>query len=541
MGQPLHSFDADHIAGKHVIVKTLADGATFASLDGNERVLADEDLMICDGDSKGMCIAGVFGGIGSGVTESTTNVFLESAHFHPVWIRKTSTRHLLRTDAARCFEKTTDPNVCVAALKRAASLIRDLAGGQIASEVIDIYPKKIEPRKVHLSYNHIDRLIGIQMDREKIQEILDAMRIRIVNETDEKLVVAVPTNKADVTREADVIEEILRIYGFNNVPLKPKMENTISYVDRPSHYQVRQILGSFLSSIGFSEMMALSMNPSEYYNERMAIPDGKELVYINNTSNISLDVMRAEMLSSALDAVVYNQNRQSSDIKLFEFGKSYLRNEDQYIEREHITLVIAGSQVPENWLANKGKPATFFSIKKFVDALITRVGIRGYRIENLKDDSDFDYGRMYRMGPDVLVRYGKVSNAILSGFNIRGEVYFADFNFEMLYQFFKRGTISVQEISRYPTVRRDLALLLDKNVGFEEVVKVARQTERNILQLVDLFDVYENEEQLGAGKKSYAVKFIFENMERTLTDAEVDQVMDKLMKAYQSKLGAELR
>ncbi|MDX1666569.1 MAG: phenylalanine--tRNA ligase subunit beta, partial [Saprospiraceae bacterium] len=432
LGQPLHAFDLDRIKGQKVIVKTLAEGSTFVSLDEVVRELSDEDLMICDGKSKGMCIGGVFGGAESGVTEDTVNIFLESAHFHPKWIRRSSMRHNLRTDAARVFEKGSDPNITVYALKRAAMLIKELAGGEIASDIVDIYPEPIEPVEVEVRYRHVNRLIGAELSPEEIRAILEALRMEVVSEEEETFTVAVPTNKADVTREADLIEEILRIYGFNKVDIPDQFSTSVSLGKRPDPGKVRDVAGDLLAAHGFHEMMAVSLSQSRYYEQILeSVFDKSELVYINNTSNAHLDIMRPDMLFSGLEAIVHNQNRQQTDLKLFEFGKTYRKSGGKYREEAHLSLFMTGLRWKESWILPEDREANYYSLKGFAGSLLQRLGIEGFQASPLKDDV-FAWGMRYHRGPQDLVRFGRIQKQISEQMDIRGEVYFADFQWDNL-------------------------------------------------------------------------------------------------------------
>ncbi len=542
MGQPLHAFDADRIEGGAILVKTLPEETLFRSLDEVDRKLADKDLMICDGASNPMCIGGVFGGIGSGVTERTTSIFLESAHFDAAWIRRTSTRHLLRTDAAKVFEKGSDPNITVEALKRAATLIRDLGGARITSEIVDIYPEVILPVVIDVQYAHVNRLIGTEIAKAEIERILRALGMEIVQSNDTSFSVAVPTNKSDVTREADVIEEILRIYGYNNVPLQQKMTTTIAITERPTVDRFRRAIGDFLASNGFDEIMGLSLTQSANYSEgRLPLPQGHALVPVLNTSNTNMDVMRPDMLVTALETVAYNQNRQQIDVQLFEFGRTYsLDPEGEFIEKERLSLVISGSNHDQSWI-QESRGADYFTLKKYTDLLLSRLGLTRFRMERLENDPYYSLGMAIRMGPQIVGRFGLVRDALRAGFDIRNNVLFADFDMGLLYTLTKRQKLVVEEMSKYPSVTRDLALILDKKIQFSDLQKIALKESASVLAHVDLFDVYENEEHVGQGKKSYAIRLTFEDRSMTLTDERVDREVGRILKKYRSELAAELR
>lgn len=539
LGQPLHAFDADKIAGKKIIVKKAAKGDKFLSLDEKERILDSEDLMICDGNEKGMCIAGVFGGLDSGVTEGTTNIFLESAHFEAGNTRRTSTRHLLRTDAAKVFEKGSDPNITVFALKRAARLIVEYAGATIASEIVDIYPTEIKPKEITLSYAKVNRLIGTHISPEEIHNILRAMEMEITPVNDEQIKVNVPTNKADVLRDVDLVEEILRIYGFNKIPIPTKVSSTLTFSEFPSKRKIKETTADHLAAQGFNEMMGLSLIESNKYQDIFPMDEGG-FVFINNTSNIHLDIMRPELLISGLTSVLHNHNRQQLDVRLFEFGKSYIKTEEDFKETEYLTLFMSGKRRLESWRQDFKPLVDFFDLKKAINNTLERLGITGYQISESEDDR-FAYGLHYHRGPSTLAIFGEVDGAILSKMGIKNTVYYAEVPIKMLVKTAKNVKNTVSTISKFPSVRRDLALVVDKNVKFEDIQKLAVKTDKKLLQDINLFDVYTNEEHVGKGKKSYAVSYLFEDETKTLNDADVDKVMKKLIGTYSHQLGAVIR
>lgn len=583
LGQPLHAFDLDKITGRKVLVKTLPEGTKFRSLDEQERILSGQDLMICDSESKGMCIGGGFGGIDSGGTDTTKNIFLESAHFNAKWIRRSSTRHDLRTDAAKVFEKGSDPNGCVFALKRAAALIVELAGGEIASEIVDIYPKPIERAKIEVKYDYINTRIGADISPKKINEILSAMGMEITSETADGFTVSVPTDKADVTRPADIVEEVLRVYGLDNVPVPSQIRSSIVEREMPDPNEVRNAVGNYLAANGFNETMSLSLSESKYYKDILPINE-EALVWVNNTSNVHLDIMRPTMLFSGLEAVLRNHNRQQPDLKLFEFGKTYrvqsavsqsaspqstsgssLQSEDKrraginvkklFDEQVHLTLFMTGQRYGESW-RNPGKPeADYFSLKTFVENVLARLGISGYQQKPLPSppqrggsvpsspplEGAFAYAMNYHRGPKSMVMFGKVQPKICKKMGIKSNVFYADFDWGMLLKAAKKNSISLQELNKYPTVRRDLALVIGNSVKFADLAALARKVGKKLIKDINLFDVYEDEERLGKGKKSYAISFTFENPERTLKDKEVDKVMNELIRTYEEKTGAVIR
>jgi phenylalanyl-tRNA synthetase beta chain len=540
LGQPLHAYDFNAISGKKIIVKTLPEGTIFKSLDEVDRKLRSEDLMICDGDGKGMCIGGVFGGIDSGVKEDTTSIFLEAAHFNAGFIRRSSMSHNLRTDAAKVFEKGSDPNITVFALKRAAMLIKELANGEIASDIIDIYPEPIEPMKIKSTYANINRMIGVDISPEKVAFILEAMDMEIVDKDDNGFTVAIPTNKADVTREADLIEEILRIYGFNNVPISGHISTAVITGSYPDPNDVRNKIADYLAANSFNEMMAVSLSESRYYKDIMTDYPEDQLVYINNTSNVHLDVMRPNMVFSGLEAVVRNQNRQNADLRLFEFGKTYIKSENAYKESEQLTLFMTGKHSLESW-HNDGKAmTTYFTLKSYVENILKRLGVTSYQVSAISNDV-FTYGLNYHRGPVPVVTFGKLAGSLVKQMDIKGEVFYAEFNWAPIFKACRKHNIIVESLNKYPSVRRDLALVVEKSVKFSDIAAIAVKTGKKLLRNINLFDVYESEKQLGANKKSYAVSFVFENPERTLKDKEIDKIMSQLIAGYESKLGAMIR
>jgi len=537
-GQPLHAFDADKITDRKIIVKTLEENTLFKSLDGQERKLSSHDLMICDGAGKGMCIAGVFGGFDSGVTDTTTNIFLESAHFNAGSIRRTSTRHLLRTDAAKCFEKGSDPNITEDALKRAAILIKELAGGMITSEIVDVYPNKINPVEIQLKYDNVNRVIGNEISVEEIHKILRAMNMEIKAVDDKSIKVKVPTDKADVLREIDLIEEVLRIYGFNKITTPSKVMSTLSFTPQPDKNAIKRRINAFLSSIGFHEMMNLSLIESRHYEKALPLPM-EGFVYINNTSNIHLDIMRPEMMLSGLQSVAYNLNRQQTDIKLFEVGKTYSKTEKEMEELEKLTIYMSGKNALETWKNEAPVSTDFYDIKSVVNDLLELINVKGFQ-ESASDDQRLAYGFNYHRGPNNIVSFGIVKPSILKGMDIKQEVLYAEFDVKTLMNGIASGT-KIKPISKFPSSRRDLALVVNKSVKFEDIVSIARKVDKKILKEIGLFDVYEDEQRLGAGKKSYAVSFTFENMERTLNDKELEKVMQKMENQFKNQLEATIR
>ena len=536
LGQPLHAFDLDKIGGGEIVVRKLPEGTVFRSLDGVDRKLSADDLVICDGNDRPMCIAGVFGGADSGVTEGTTRIFLEAAHFEPGTTRRSSMRHTLRTDAARIFEKGSDPNITVYALKRAALLLQEVAGGVVSSKLLDLYPEPVEPRRVTVRYRRVDALIGVALGRERIHNILQSMDMEIVDRDDEGFTVAVPTNKVEVTREVDIIEELLRIYGFNKIPEPDTITTAMVVAPRPDPNALRELIGDLLAANGYLEMMALSLSESRHYA-------GQEgLVGINNTSNVHLDILRPDLLMSAIEAVRHNQAFSQRDLRLFEFGRSYRQDGTGYQETNHLSLTLTGRRQPESWhTAGEQHPeATFYTLKAAVALVLQRLGIAGYRTDEAPA-ADFSYGLRYHKGPLELVDFGGVAGEKLARAGVKTDVFFADFNWDNLLRVLPKKPVQVTTPGKYPTVRRDLALVVEQAVSFADIERLARKAAKQLLTEVNLFDVYRNEEQLGAGRKSYAVSFLFESAERTLRDKEVDKAMRSIEGSVVKQLGAEVR
>ncbi|WP_020569350.1 phenylalanine--tRNA ligase subunit beta [Neolewinella persica] len=542
LGQPLHAFDLDKIGGGEIVVEKLPEGTKFLSLDDVERSLSADDLMICDANHQPMCIAGVFGGANSGVSEGTTKIFLEAAHFEAGTTRRSSMRHTLRTDAARVFEKGSDPNITVYALKRAALLLEELAGGEVTSELLDLYPNPVKPLEIKVRDQRVVDVIGADLARPQVQSILKSMGMNIVSNDDDGFVVAVPTNKSEVLREIDIIEEILRIYGFDNVPIPQMITTAMIVAPNPDPNYIRELIGDLLATNGYYEMMALSLDESRFYGEVEKDKQMEGLVYINNTSNVHLNVMRPGMLQSALGTVAHNLNRQQNDLRLFEFGRSYHLEGEQYKEVNHLTLTLTGQQKAETWHPTpKGKNEVgFYTVKAAVELVFRRLGITGYRTDEAPAD-EFSYGLRYHKGPMVLADFGQVLPLHLRARQIKSDVFYADINWDNVLKVLPKKPVQVSTPGKYPSVRRDLALILDKQVSFADIERLARKAEKKLLTDINLFDVYENEEQLGAGKKSYAVSFQLESDEQTLKDKQVDKVMSSIEGSLSKQLGAEVR
>ncbi len=531
LGQPLHAFDADEIKGAQVIVKNSSEGTLFTTLDDVERKLSSEDLMICNAESP-MCIAGVFGGITSGVKRSTTRVFLESAYFNSVSVRKTSKRHGLKTDASFRFERGTDPEMTVFAIKRAALLLKELAGAEISSEISDFYPAPAAPFNVSVSYQNINRLIGEEIPQETIKSIIEALGISIVNETKDVLNLEVPPFKVDVTREVDIIEEVLRIYGYNNIAIPSQVRASLTNSVKPDKEAVQNQIADLLTANGFSEILSNSLTKSAYDQQP------ETAVRILNPLSSDLDTMRQTLLYSGLEAIAYNQNRKNADLKLYEFGKVYSTSDAGYSENFRFGIFITGRNFSQQW--NHGNSQTsFYNLKGAVDAIIKRLNISGLSEGNF-DSANFQQAHQYRKGEQTLVSFGLVSKIALKKLDIEKEVFFADFNWDLVLKSIRKNKITFKDVPKTPSVRRDLSLLINKDIAFSQLEAIALKSERSLLKEVNVFDVYEGE-KLPENKKSYALSFLLQDEEKTLTDKQIDSVMSKLIGIFEKELGAEIR
>jgi len=536
MGQPLHAFDTDKIKGNKIVVANVNEKTKFTTLDEQVRELSAADLMISDA-KKPLCIAGVFGGLDSVVSEKTTNIFLESAYFNPVSVRKTAKRHNLSTDASFRFERGCDPNSTVYALKRAALLIQEICGGKISSEVVDIYPNPIAHFAVELTYAKMDSLIGEVIDREVVKAILIDLEIEISNESLNGLSLLVPPFRADVQREVDVIEEILRIYGFNTVAITSKLNTTISYAEGVNPEQVRNIISDLLSSTGFNEAMNNSLTKGKY-TALISELDLNQNIEILNPLSQDLNVMRQSLLFSGLENIAYNQNRRNADIKFYEFGKTYHKTEEGNVENQHLQILASGRMQAENWNTSDDK-ADFYFIKEKVEHILSRLGVKKIKSEAINTHG-FSEGLMYKFKKKRLVCFGKLDTKLCKSFGVKSTVYAADFDWDLILELAGYTKIKYQEVSKFPSVRRDLSLLVDKSVTFDELSEIAKQTDNKILKSVNLFDIYEGD-KLPKGKKSYTLSFTMADDTKTLTDNYVDKVMKKLMDSLKEQAGAELR
>ncbi|MBB4119682.1 phenylalanyl-tRNA synthetase beta chain [Mesonia hippocampi] len=535
LGQPLHAFDADTIVGNKIIVKTITEKTTFTTLDDVERELHPEDLMICDA-KKPLCIAGVLGGKNSGVSETTSTIFLESAYFNSVSVRKTAKRHGINTDASFRFERGIDPNFTKYALKRAALLIQEVAGGYVSSDIDDIYPNKIEDFQVFLTYAKINQLIGQEIDPSTIKSILASLDIRVNNVTESGMGLTIPAYRVDVKREVDVIEEILRVYGYNNIEFGEKFNTSIAISGKFEDYKLQNIIANQLTAQGFHEMMANSLT-SKKYNQLVEQINDQHNVEMLNPLSQDLSVMRQSMLFSGLEAINYNLNRQNSSLKFFEFGKTYHQYRT-FEEQKHLSLFVTGNRSSERWNTD-ASPTDFFYMKGFIEAILSRFNIKEYSFSPIKNDI-FSEGLLLKSKKHNLVEFGTVKKAILKSFDIDQEVIYADFNWEKIIEITAISQPKYQEISKFPSIRRDFSLLLDEHIKFADIHEIALKTEKKILTKIDLVDVYQGE-SLPENKKSYAVSFTFLDKNKTLTDKQVDKVMKKLQDQFETQLKASLR
>lgn len=547
LGQPLHAFDASKIDGKKVIVKTCPDGTPFVTLDGVERKLTSQDLMICSAE-KPMCIAGVFGGLDSGIHDSTTDVFIECAYFNPVWVRKTAKRFGLNTDASFRFERGIDPNIQIYAAKRAALLMKNLAGGKISSEIIDLHPVEADDFRFEISPARVDALIGKHIPEQTLRTILDALEVRIESEHDGIFSVAVPPYRVDVQREADLIEDILRIYGYNNVEIPQHVNSTLSYIPKPDKPRLVNLLSDFLSARGYVETMSNSLTKAAYY-DGLETHKAENCVSIMNPLSADLSVMRQTLLFNMMEAVELNVNHRNANLKLYEFGNCYFYNPERseegnplakYTEGYRLGIVVTGDERVQTW-NDKGSRSTFFTLKGTVEHVLKRFGIELNRIKTESASYDlFDESVSMTLNGSELARLGAVSSRITKAFGLKQEVYFAELDFDRLVKTTKKNVVKAEELSKFPEVHRDLALLVDKSVTFEQLRDIALASEKKLLKSVSLFDVYEGD-KLPEGKKSYALSFVLEDKTQTLNDKMIERTMQNLQRQFEAKVGAQIR
>lgn len=545
-GQPLHAFDVAAVHGNTVVVKKLSEGTPFLTLDQVERKLGAGDLMICN-TTEPMCIAGVFGGAKSGVTASTTSIFLESACFNPVSVRKTSRLHTLKTDASFRFERGTDPEITVTALKRAALLIKQIADGEITSEIVDIYPVPVESKQISLAYEHINRFIGQVIPEKDIRIILECLGIKIIEATDKGLEIAVPPFKVDVTGVADVIEEILRIYGYNKIEAGDGLHSSISYHQRPDREKLQNMVADFLSNNGFNEILTNSLSSSAHYEGGNWFDPEKNVKILNPLSR-ELDVMRQTLLFSGLESLAYNLNRKQLNLRFYEFGFVYEltgANEKgnvnkNYSENKILSLFSTGTLSPESWYADD-KKTDYYSLKSYVISILQKTGLDF----NLTKPADsippfFTSGEVYQVNGKPVCCMGRLNDKLLKQFGINQAVYYSGIHWDNLVQVIKKHTVTHREVAKFPEVRRDLALVLDQSVKYADLEAIAFKSGKQLLKRVNLFDVYEGD-KIEAGKKSYAMSFILQDENKTLTDKEIDKFMDRLAEVFEKQAGAKVR
>lgn len=550
LGQPLHAFDADQIAGSKVIVKTLAQDTRFVTLDGQERKLSQNDLMICDGDEKPMCIAGVFGGLKSGVSNTTTRVFLESAYFNPGYVRRTSQYHGLKTDASFRFERGTDPNATLLALRRAALLIKEVAGGKIASGIVDVYPQAIDHFVFPVKYKSIDRLIGKKLDRELIKNILSLLEIGISEENEIGFTVSVPPYRVDVQREADIIEEIARMYGYDHIePGETLGASYLAEFPEPDPHKLQYQISQMLAAQGFSEMMNNSLTKPSYIHLLEDLKEDNNVVILNRLSE-DLEVMRQTLIFSGLEVLAYNLNRRQNDLKFFEFGKVYQKNKpeaaglDKYEEHVRLALLLTGNQHAQTWIAPvhakepEKSALSFYHVAAYVQHILKRLNLTSFDTETLNQDA-FDYGLTYVYRKKPVAHLGLLKKKLGKAFNIVQPIFYAELDWELLVNQYQ-SHVKIEEISRFPEVRRDLSLVLDKKITFQEVKALALSKEKTLLKSLNVFDVYQGP-NIEANKKAYAISLILEDKTQTLTDKVIEKTMNKLIQAFETELGASIR
>lgn len=536
LGQPLHAFDASKISGDQIIVKNVEKGTKFTTLDGVERTLNGEELMICDVE-KPIAMAGVFGGDNSGVTNHTSNIFLESAYFDPVSVRKAAKYHGLNTDASFRFERGIDPNITEYALMRAANLIKEVAGGEVTSDVIDFYPKRINDHQVFINYKNIRRIVGEEIPEEDIKSILSGLEIKINNVTETGLGVTIPAYRNDVVREIDVVEEILRVYGYNRIAIPEKLRASTSHAGESSDFKLENMVGDHLVSLGFTEMLANSLSSPDYTDMVADLHKEYNIELLNPLSK-ELSILRQSMLFGGLEALAYNANRKVKNLKLFEFGKTYHKYPKQRVEKKRLSILMLGDRAKTNW-KTPSQPTDFFYLKGIVYSILEKLGVNEIQEKETKS-AMFSEGLQLLKNKQVVVEFGLVQKKISKAFDLDPQVYFANIHWEELFEITKSKSFTLQPISKYPKVKRDFALLLDESVRFEDLENAAKKVDSQLLKEVSLFDVYTGD-SLPEGKKSYALSFTLLDEEKTLTDKRIDSIMKKLQSTFEKQFGASLR
>jgi phenylalanyl-tRNA synthetase beta chain len=535
LGQPLHAFDADQIAGRRIVVQRATEGEAFVTLDGVERRLRAADLMVCNAEES-MVIAGVFGGKKSGVTDTTTNIFLESAYFNPASVRKTAQVHGLKTDSSFRFERGTDPNMVPYALRRAALLIQEVAGGQVSSDIQEVYPQPLVPRQVRVQFSRVQQLIGQFIAPERIKAILTDLQIRILEESEAELLLEVPLHKVDVTREADVVEEILRIYGYNNIELRDHIGTAfLAKFPHPNPEEVKEKICALLTGSGYSEILTNSLTDSAYY-EQPGEPK-ESLVRILNYNSEELDVLRQTLVFSGLEVLRRNINRRQKDLKLYELGKVYAKAGEKYKEQQQLALFLTGNREAETWQQPTAK-ASFHQLAGLVQQVLLKMGRTDYTLQPLQHPY-LGAGVAYLKNEVVLAQLGLLDEQVTKRLDVKEPVWYAELNWDWLLRNYK-NPLTFEELAKFPEVRRDLSLVVDKAVTFEQIKMVAQRTERKLLQQVNVFDVYEGD-KIEAGKKAYAISFMLLDKQQTLTDKVIDATMNRLMQQFEKTLGAVIR
>ena len=543
-GQPLHTFDADMVKGHKIVVKTMPEGTPFQTLDGEVHNLSDRDLAICNAEDP-MCIAGVFGGKGSGTYETTKNVVLESAYFHPTWIRKSARRHGLSTDASFRFERGVDPNGTIYALKQAAILCQELAGGKVSMEVCDVYPEPMKNAVVELNYEYVHNLVGKEIPIETIKSICESLEMKVLNETSESLTLEIPAYRVDVQRPCDVVEDILRIYGYNNVEIPTQLKGSLVIKgDEDQKHKLANLVSEQLVGEGFNEILNNSLTKAAYYGEN------DTLVRIMNPLSTDLNVMRQTLLFGGLESIQHNVNRKRQNLRFFEFGNVYTFDPEKqndndpmqaYKEQYHAALWLTGKRVEGSW-AHVNEDSTFYELSAYVENILRRIGVKpGVIVRKKSENPIFSAGlSIENRGGKLLIEMGIITKKLLKQFGLDNPVYFAELNWTALMKVIKKNEVLYTEVPKFPAVSRDLALLVDNSVEFAQIEQIARQTEKKLLKKVELFDVYEGD-KLPAGKKSYAVNFILQDEEKTMGDKQIDAIMQKLIANIKKQLNAELR
>ena len=542
-GQPLHAFDREHIQGDIVVVRMADAGSRFVTLDGQEHILDGEDLMICN-QKEPMCIGGVFGGLGSGVTDRTTSIFLESAWFHPAFIRRTSRRHGLKTDASFRFERGADPDATIYALKRAALLMQEICGARVAGRIIDRYPNPVLPARVELDYNTMFSLMGNNIGENTMETILRALEIKLVARNEKTVTVEVPPYRVDVKRECDVVEEVLRIYGYNNIELPGRISSSMGQASKPEPHRVRDDVADHISALGFREIMCNSLTGAAYYEHLETYPL-RSLVRILNPLSNDLNAMRQTLLWGGLETIAYNINRQQYDLRFFEQGNVYSLNGSGdtlqgYREQQNLALFITGNDRPQNW-HTAARGSDFYILKSYVDDIAGLFGLDLLRLESLQAPTDlFEEGIRYMVKDKVLADLGRVGRSCLNILDIRQDVYAAEINWSLFFSMIRNNRTQFNDLPRFPEVHRDLALVVDESVSYRQLQGIAFKTEKHLLKSVGLFDVYMGK-GIPEGKKQYALSFVFQDPQKTLTDAYVEQIINRLLEAFSKEVGAILR